>query len=427
MDSGNNSASLQSSSGGGGGGGGDEEYDSRGSDSFSSAFHTQNSSMFDPFANYFNPIPRPHPHPPPPPSHNYTAAANSLFNLDTDWSKTLRSDHNHPMLLPSSDKPSSSNNSLSFEFGTTGVSFPAEHGVGNVNVTTSSTTATPGTAAAVVPPADQPARNPKKRSRASRRAPTTVLTTDTTNFRAMVQEFTGIPAPPFTSSYFPPRNRFDMFASAPNSSIRSPAPFNISQPPNYLRRPFPQKIQPPPFLSPSSSSSSSSSSLMLSCLANNIASASSTTTSASTSIIDYQLSSELGLLKPQLPSGGGVANSVTQSSTLFSTVQHNSILTSLLQSSLKYPLGSKDQEQLFQMPSNSSQLKIGSVLEEYSVNSAQHGHLLCGLPNLISPEQAASSRNDNSIAANFHGDKVQETVTSRGGEGMMESWICSSD
>ncbi|RYR65955.1 hypothetical protein Ahy_A03g011882 [Arachis hypogaea] len=44
--------------------------------------------------------------------------------------------------------------------------------------------------------------NPKKRSRASRRAPTTVLTTDTSNFRAMVQEFTGIPAPPFPRTSF---------------------------------------------------------------------------------------------------------------------------------------------------------------------------------------------------------------------------------
>ncbi|KAK7351178.1 hypothetical protein VNO77_10432 [Canavalia gladiata] len=43
-------------------------------------------------------------------------------------------------------------------------------------------------------------KNSKKRSRASRRAPTTVLTTDTTNFRSMVQEFTGIPAPPFSPS-----------------------------------------------------------------------------------------------------------------------------------------------------------------------------------------------------------------------------------
>ncbi|XP_060185136.1 uncharacterized protein LOC132614646 [Lycium barbarum] len=406
MDSGNNSASLQSSSGGGAGG--DEEYNSLASDSFnSSTFHTQNSSIFDPFANYFNPISRPQP------PHNYTTT-NSLFN--TDWSKTLRSEQNNNpmMLLPSSNTPKS----LSFG----DVSFPSAPsphcGVANVSVTTTTTTGT------VAPSSDQPVtqapRNPKKRSRASRRAPTTVLTTDTTNFRAMVQEFTGIPAPPFTSSYFAPRtSRFDLFAGASSNNN----PLNISQPPNYLRRPFPQKIQvPPPFLSPNSStssSSSSSSSLMLSCLANNIASGSSST-SASNSNINYQ---------PQLPSG--VASSVTQSSNLFSTIQQNSILTSLLQSSQKYPLGvSKDQEQ-FQMPSNnSSQIKIGSVLEEYSMNSAQHGHLLSGLPNLISPEQATSSRNENIAASstNFHGDnKVQETVASRGGEGVMESWICSSD
>ncbi|KAJ8557286.1 hypothetical protein K7X08_002911 [Anisodus acutangulus] len=416
MDSGINSASLQSSSGGG-----DEEYDSRASDSFSSAFHTQNSSMFDPFANYFNPISRPQ-LPPPPPPHNYTTTS-SLFNLDTGWSKTLRSDHNNPMLLPSSNK------SLSFGTGVSFPSAPVEHGGGG-----SMTVTTIGMAAA--PPAGQPiiqpARNPKKRSRASRRAPTTVLTTDATNFRAMVQEFTGIPAPPFTS-YFP-RNRFDIFASAAtNSSLRSAAavgassnnnnPLNISQLPNYLRRPFPQKIQsPPPFLSPPSSSSSSS--LMLSCFANdNIASGSSSTTSApSNSTINYQLPS-------------GVVSSVAQSSNnLFSTIQQNSILTSLLQSSQKYPLGSSKDQKQFQMPSNnSSQMKIGSVLEQYSMNNAQYGHLLSGLPNLISPEQAAaSSRNENSnigaSTTNFHGDnKVQETVASRGGEGMVESWICSSD
>jgi len=38
----------------------------------------------------------------------------------------------------------------------------------------------------------------KKRSRASRRAPTTVLRTDASNFRSMVQEFTGIPSAPET-------------------------------------------------------------------------------------------------------------------------------------------------------------------------------------------------------------------------------------
>ncbi|KAE8673055.1 hypothetical protein F3Y22_tig00111812pilonHSYRG00018 [Hibiscus syriacus] len=34
----------------------------------------------------------------------------------------------------------------------------------------------------------------RKRSRASRRTPTTLLNTDTTNFRAMVQQFTGNPS-----------------------------------------------------------------------------------------------------------------------------------------------------------------------------------------------------------------------------------------
>ncbi|KAF8412669.1 hypothetical protein HHK36_000637 [Tetracentron sinense] len=39
----------------------------------------------------------------------------------------------------------------------------------------------------------------RRRSRASRRTPTTLLNTDTTNFRAMVQQFTGGPSAPFSS------------------------------------------------------------------------------------------------------------------------------------------------------------------------------------------------------------------------------------
>ncbi|KAJ6843413.1 putative basic proline-rich protein-like [Iris pallida] len=73
-------------------------------------------------------------------------------------------------------------------------------------------------------------RPSKKRSRASRRAPTTVLTTDTSNFRAMVQEFTGIPAPPFASS-----------------SSASPLHFPrslVNPPPSFLLKPFPHKFQP---------------------------------------------------------------------------------------------------------------------------------------------------------------------------------------
>ncbi|CAL9169974.1 actin-binding protein wsp1-like [Musa acuminata AAA Group] len=95
----------------------------------------------------------------------------------------------------------------------------------------------------VRPPPDQSIaaatapRSSKKRSRASRRAPTTVLTTDTSNFRAMVQEFTGVPSPPFaaaaSASPFA-RSRFDLFHSAAPS------------PPHFLLRPLPQKVRSPP-------------------------------------------------------------------------------------------------------------------------------------------------------------------------------------
>lgn len=62
-------------------------------------------------------------------------------------------------------------------------------------------------------------KNPKKRSRASRRAPTTVLATDIGNFRQMVQEFTGIPADPFS-------RRMDLFsAAASGSALMRPAHF----------------------------------------------------------------------------------------------------------------------------------------------------------------------------------------------------------
>ncbi|XP_061345937.1 uncharacterized protein LOC133291652 [Gastrolobium bilobum] len=89
-------------------------------------------------------------------------------------------------------------------------------------------------------PTNNVQRNTKKRARASRRAPTTVLTTDTTNFRSMVQEFTGIPSPPFSASS-PSSRRLDLLAGVPFYPLRRSA----------------QKVQPDPFLSSSSSPSSS--------------------------------------------------------------------------------------------------------------------------------------------------------------------------
>nr|GMC62325.1 rho GTPase-activating protein gacK-like [Ipomoea batatas] len=371
MDSGN-SGSLQSSSGG------DEEYDSR-ADSFS-AFMTKtaaaghitqlsqppqtaaNAAMFSPLlSNYFDPT--------------LTAPAfadqNSipLLNLDMAWSRTLRSDPCSPQINPSAVLPSagpSAHQKLGAGAGGfNGLSFPstAEAHVSG-SVTAAEAHVSGSVTAAGKDHGGRVMRNPKKRSRASRRAPTTVLTTDTTNFRAMVQEFTGIPAPPFTSSPFP-RTRFDIFGTP--SALRSAAT------PPYLRRPFPQKLQQPqppqPFLPPPPSS---------------------------------------------LPS--------SSTNNLFS-IPHNSILSSLFQSSPN---------------------------EFGSVNTA-----LTALPSLISPDQPArrsetgydqlqtfsnnnafssprngeinGNQNIPSASSNFLGDKAPENVTGRGGEGMTESWICSSD
>ncbi|XP_062194573.1 nuclear pore complex protein NUP62-like [Phragmites australis] len=120
-----------------------------------------------------------------------------------------------------------------------------------------------GAATAAPPP-----RGSRKRTRASRRAPTTVLTTDTSNFRAMVQEFTGIPSPPFAAGVGAPaaslRTRFDHIFPSP-SSLRSAAgaAVDTASLPPYLLRPFAQKLPTapstfPPFTSSSSSTPSSS-------------------------------------------------------------------------------------------------------------------------------------------------------------------------
>ncbi|KAE8701691.1 Tetratricopeptide repeat-containing protein, putative isoform 1 [Hibiscus syriacus] len=123
-------------------------------------------------------------------------------------------------------------------------------------------------------------KNPKKRTRASRRAPTTVLTTDTTNFRAMVQEFTGIPAPPFPGSSSFSR-RLDLFCSG--SGLQS----GHLEPLGSLLRPSARRVQPNPF-APSSSSPS--------LLNNPLVDAANTITDIRIPS-SYQLPSDLGLLK----------------------------------------------------------------------------------------------------------------------------------
>ncbi|WOL01097.1 hypothetical protein Cni_G09810 [Canna indica] len=221
MDS-SNSGSIQSSSSGD-----NEEYDSRG-ESISSFLnlppphppppegvattlhhHLPSSSIFDSLSPYFNPFPfAPLPE------------SNSL-SLDSTWPRGIQ---------PSS---SSSYSTCTTAGPLTAARSPA------------SASASPSSVQPLIQ-ADRPTatpRGPKKRSRASRRAPTTVLNTDTSNFRAMVQQFTGFPTPPFASSPFA-RPRLDLF----NMGATIPP---------YLLRPSAQKIPTSPFAPMASSSSSS--------------------------------------------------------------------------------------------------------------------------------------------------------------------------
>ncbi|XVE83155.1 hypothetical protein DITRI_Ditri16bG0065000 [Diplodiscus trichospermus] len=463
-----NSGSMQSSSGG------SEEYDSR-AESISAFLnnnpashigqgslgnqpppppphqqHQSNSSsaMFDPLSNYFDhPLSR---------SPQLATNPNSLLNLDVVWSKNLRSEPNCTD-LGGFMASSPTQQLLTNQQAQSRATFPSmQFPQGPESANKSSVSG-----ASDQPNNNNMVRNPKKRSRASRRAPTTVLTTDTTNFRAMVQEFTGIPAPPFTSSPFP-RTRLDLFGTP--STMRST--HLDPSPPHYLLRPFAQKIQPPPFLSSSTASSSFPSSSVVDAIAStpstNITSASSSNnTSSSSTSINYQLPSELGLLKqPQ-----NLLN-VNMQMPIFN-------FQSLLQAPSKYPLpnsailGTKPQGSL-DIPSNDSSLKMG-VLEEFGLS---HGHAntnLSGLQNMVSPDETLP-RNENSTnppswgegtgsheydqsllrsingsynsnnqrvsngkvsnfsasSSNFHGDKGPENGASRS-EGMVESWICSSD
>ncbi|XWS29515.1 hypothetical protein CRYUN_Cryun24cG0035700 [Craigia yunnanensis] len=467
MDSGNN-GSMQSSSGG------SEEYDSR-AESISVFLNNNPSShighvhlgnqpppppqqqqhqshfssaRFDPLSNYFDhPFSR---------SPQLTTNQNSLLNLDVVWSKNLRSEPNCIDLGGFIASSPTNQQLLTNQQAQSRATFPSmQIPQGPESATKSSVSDT----------SDQPSnnnmvRNPKKRSRASRRAPTNVLTTDTTNFRAMVQEFTGIPAPPFTSSPFP-RTRFDLFGTP--STMRST--HLDPSPPHYLLRPFAQKIHPPPFVSSSTVSSSFPNSSMVDALAStpstNITFAFANNTTSSSTSINYQLPSEIGLLK--------------QSQNLLNINMQNPIINfqSLLQAPPKYPLPNstilvtKPQGSL-DIPSNDSPLKMG-VLEEFGLSQGHVNTNLSGLQNTVSSDEVLP-RNENSTnppswgegtgsqehdqsllmsingsynsnsqrvsngkvnnfsasSSDFHGDKAPENVATRS-EGMVESWICSSD
>ncbi|KAJ4878625.1 VQ motif-containing protein [Raphanus sativus] len=207
MDSGN-SSSMQSSSGGGD----QEEYESRADQSISALFNNNNSTTVS----------------------SNIAGQTQLDSLIANYFNTGWSTYN-PLLAATTTKPTDGSTpppplpppiSAEQAFFTN----PLQQ---NLRAVSNTNTTSPICSV----PTDKKnglatARNLKKRSRVSRRAPTTVLTTDTSNFRAMVQEFTGSPSTPFTgslSSSFP-RSRFDLFS--PSSSSRP-------------LKPFPHKLIPP--------------------------------------------------------------------------------------------------------------------------------------------------------------------------------------
>ncbi|XP_059286639.1 uncharacterized protein LOC132040047 [Lycium ferocissimum] len=235
MDSGN-SGSIQSSSGGE-----DQEYDSHhGASSISSflnssshfgsisssplpQFLSQQPSLFDPNTQNF--------------SSNFQDSTNSPYNNDLVWPKDLRSDPN--------------NNFNNFGNLTSSSSIAPHQGpyYDSTSIPINSSIVQPNVG-----------KNPKKRSRASRRAPTTVLTTDTTNFRQMVQEFTGIPTTPFTGSAY--TRRLDLFSTA-SSAMKRSAHLDNLVPLSYTLRPSTQKVQNSQFMPPSNSSSPFLSSSMM--------------------------------------------------------------------------------------------------------------------------------------------------------------------
>ncbi|CAL9043327.1 VQ motif-containing protein 22-like [Musa acuminata AAA Group] len=69
----------------------------------------------------------------------------------------------------------------------------------------------------------------RRRSRASRRTPTTMLNTNTANFRSMVQQFTGIPSGPYSSACRPGGGPISNFGYNFNEPIHQTTSMTLGQ------------------------------------------------------------------------------------------------------------------------------------------------------------------------------------------------------
>lgn len=383
MDSGN-SGSLQSSSGG------EEEYDSRAESSAPAFFNnippTHYGSMSNPRPSFFQ---------------QYQNHQANMFDLSSNYL--------HPFSQP---QPNSNPNSTDLG------NLPPDSSSFSMNklsnsVRSSSPAAPELNQGSIRPDHDNGARataqrNSKKRTRATRRAPTTVLTTDTSNFRAMVQEFTGIPSPPFSGS--PYSRRLDLFGTS--SALRSGTFYP-------LRRPSAEKVQPSPFVMSSSSSSASTS------MFNHTMVVDATNVANSTLNNYHQVPSNLGLI-PRQPQS-------------MLNMQNPNILT----------FQSLPQPHIPGFGSPSPGSLALPFLEELGMNHGQANLNLGGLPNHgaglndgrssqehlrpldgnygNSPRVGGCKLNYSASSSsdfNVH-DKSLENVSGRG-EGTVDSWLCHS-
>lgn len=433
MDSGN-SGSMQSSSGG------DEEYDSRG-ESISSFLNP--SAHFGSISDHpQSSIPQLLPHKPTStlfnphsqdnldafpqsllasnPSGGNTNASSTQYgsNHDLVWSRGLRSETNYANFgnVTASTSTQSVLAGGVHGLNTQSPSMPPSQGI--------EATTTAAKASLLQSADQQPAnvvKNPKKRTRASRRAPTTVLTTDTTNFRQMVQEFTGIPTAPFSAAASPFSRRLDLFSTGATSNIRAAGHLADSLGSLYPLRPSAQKmVQLSPF--------GTSSNTMIDALV------SSTATNAAGNI-------------PNIPSAGGGNSSNTvlppdhlglpkQPQNLLN-MQHQMLsFQPLLLNKHQQPatLTSKNQGNTSHVPSF-DELGLGHHPDHHQNVNANlsgwkdgGGTLNAGQENLGGSSQHISNYKFNCSASTseFHHDKGLENVTSAG-EGTVGSWICPSD
>lgn len=415
MDSGN-SSSMQSSSGG------DEECDSRPA---SVAAFLNASSHFNPLSNqppslvvhhqnqpltFFDPIP----------SLNYfnqfsqSQPRNSLLNFD--GVRPRMSIRSEPNCIDFNNLPGSSLTSQSI-IGSQGfnqVSFPSSASVQSTSVhengVRSSTQSDQKTSVV---------KNPKKRTRASRRAPTTVLTTDTTNFRAMVQEFTGIPAPPFSGSSY--SRRLDLFGSGLRSSHLEPLASL------YPLRPSAKRVQTTPFVS------SSSPLLDAANITNTTSDTTINPTALNPSSSNYELPGDIGLLKQP----HNMSNLQNQSPIL----SFQSFLDPPpLHPSLNLPGFGVKSQGTSAMPSidelglshGHGNASVGGLQSHgVGLNDGNQEHLRpldgsYGNTDHNSQRVNSCKLNYSASSSAFHHDKGLDTVSSRT-EGTLDSWICPAE